>query len=526
MALDVSRHREPGIAPRVVFEDLASKAARVRFLVPDGAGDWTAITWGRFATRIRNVALYLQEEGLQPGQTAAIFAHNSVDWIAVALAIQAVGGVMVPIYPVSTPAQARYILDHSEARFLFCDRHTAALVPETTATVWDLGSDLDAVASRGAALHDARPARFDDALAALHLEQPALMLYTSGTTGRPKGVPLTHGNVGINARDWLLNNASLLSEEAVDLLWLPMSHIFGFGQVCLGNSLRFTSYLCAPKDALALMPVVRPQVFMSVPAMWEKLATQASAAVTPVARCEALVAATGGNLEFCLSGGAGLGREVKELFLAAGMLILEGYGLTETAPTLTLNRPDDYRFDSVGKPLPTVRLKLADDGEILAQGPNVFGGYHKDEEATRAAFTEDGWFRTGDLGAFTEDGFLKIVGRKKDILVTAGGKNVPPANIELRFADDPVIDRVVVYGDGRRYLVAGVWLVEGADGGDVGDRIAAVNAGLARHETIKKFAIMQRPLRVEDGHLTTTLKLRRKAVYDAFGPALEELYDA
>src|SRR5262249_20132984 len=155
----------------------------------------------------------------------------------------------------------------------------------------------------------------------------------------------------------------------------------------------------------------------------------------PVRRAERLREATGGRLRFCLSGGAGLKREVKELSHGGGVLILEGYGLTETSPTLTLNRPDAYRFDTVGKPLASVELRLDSDAEILARGPNVFSGYHEDEAATRAAFTEDGWFRTGDIGRFTDDGFLQIVDRKKDILVTAGGKNVPPANIELRFQD-------------------------------------------------------------------------------------------
>jgi long-chain acyl-CoA synthetase len=530
VGLDPSRYGAPRIAPCVVFDDLAAKASRVRFMVDDGRGDWEAVTWGGFAARIRGVALFLQENGLRPGESAVLFAHNSVDWIAAALGIQAVGGVMVPIYPVSTADQARYILDHCEARFVFCDEGTLAAVPSGRVVVGLDGCGdlpLPAVLEQGAALHAARPDRMAEQLATLTLEQPALMLYTSGTTGAPKGVPLTHLNIGVNARDWLLSNGPMLAEELVDLLWLPMSHIFGFGQVCLGNTLRFTSYLCEPKRALELMPVVRPQVFMSVPAFWEKLAAGAASEATAVGRCEKLVGLTGGKLRFCLSGGAGLSRDVKEAFLAAGMLIIEGYGLTETSPTLTLNRPDDYHFESVGKPLPTVQLQLAEDGEILAQGPNVFAGYHKDPQATRAAFTQDGWFRTGDLGEFTPDGFLKIVGRKKEILVTAGGKNIPPANVEMRFADDPLIDRVVVYGDGKRYLVAGVWpTATDVDTASVQKRIDAVNAELARHETIKRFALVREPLTVEGGHLTTTLKLRRRAVYEAFHDVFEGLYRA
>jgi long-chain acyl-CoA synthetase len=195
---------------------------------------------------------------------------------------------------------------------------------------------------------------------------------------------------------------------------------------------------------------------------------------------------------------------------------------------LTLNRPDSFRFDSVGKPLPSLELRLDSDGEILARGPNVFSGYYKDPAATAAAFTEDGWFRTGDVGRWTEDGFLQIIDRKKDILVTAGGKNIPPANIEGKFADDPAIERVVVYGDGKPYLVAAVWLRPEVPADDrariAAKRIEEVNAELARHETIKRHFIAELPVTVEDGTLTSSLKLRRKVVYDRLRERFEALY--
>jgi long-chain acyl-CoA synthetase len=233
---------------------------------------------------------------------------------------------------------------------------------------------------------------------------------------------------------------------------------------------------------------------------------------------------------------------VKEFFHACGILIIEGYGLTESSPTLTLNRPDAFRFDSVGKALPSVQLRLAEDGEILAKGPNVFAGYHKDPAATKEIFTEDGWLKTGDVGRFTDDGFLQIVDRKKDILVTAGGKNVPPQNIELRFADDPYIAHLVVHGDGERFLVAGVWLNDAAvkahleeqgvtaDSRDaaiqtlVQKRIDKVNAELASYETIKRFHVMTTPLTVNDGMLTPTLKVRRRQVYQKFAAEFAELH--
>jgi long-chain acyl-CoA synthetase len=351
------------------------------------------------------------------------------------------------------------------------------------------------------------------------------MLYTSGTSGNPKGVPLTHRNVGQNGADWLLCNAPVLEEGDRDLLWLPMSHIFGFGELCAGNLLGWETYLATPANVLELLPSVAPHVFMSVPAYWEKIAR---AIASQDDKQLALRRVTGGHLRFCLSGGAGLKVEIKEQLQACGVLIIEGYGLTETSPTLTLNRPDAFRFDSVGKPLPSLELKLDVDGEILARGPNVFSGYFKDPAATAAAFTDDGWFRTGDVGRWTEDGFLQIIDRKKDILVTAGGKNVPPANIEAKFVDDPVIERVVVYGDARPYLVAAVWMRSDVPTEEravlAAKRIDAINAELARYETIKKYFVADLPLTVEDGTLTSSLKLRRKIVYDRLRASFEALY--
>jgi long-chain acyl-CoA synthetase len=271
-----------------------------------------------------------------------------------------------------------------------------------------------------------------------------------------------------------------------------------------------------------------------VPAYWEKISRAIVAgpgAGSPngaEARREALRRVTGGRLRFCLSGGAGLKVEIKQLLHDCGVLVIEGYGLTETSPTLTLNRPGDFRFDSVGKTLPSVELKLDHDGEILARGENVFGGYFKDPGATAAAFTEDGWFRTGDIGRWTDDGFLQIIDRKKDILVTAGGKNIPPANIEAKFTDDPVIERVVVYGDARPYLVAAVWVRPEVPLDErtrlVASRLDEINAELARYETIKRHFVAELPLTVEDGTLTSSLKLRRKAVYDRLRDRFEALY--
>jgi long-chain acyl-CoA synthetase len=573
--MDITPFLEMKIAPRAVFERLAEFQSRPRFMVPKGPGAWEAVTWGAFADEIREIGLFLHDV-VSHEDRVAVYGNNRVEWASAALAIQAAGGVIVPVYPASTAQQAGYVLAHADVKVVFVD--TKELLGRLF-EVWNglpalervvvMGADIDAAqvlearrasgksvptladADRklytwararglGAARHKEEPGAFERRMLDVKMDQPGLMLYTSGTSGNPKGVPLTHKNVSANGQDWLRCNAPLLEDNSVDLLWLPMSHIFGLGEMCLGNTLGWLTYLSDPATCLGKLPEVRPNVFMSVPSHWEKLAHAAMHKDTHEARALALAEATGGRLKYCLSGGAGLKREVKELFWESGILLVEGYGLTETSPTLTLNRHDAFRFDSVGKPLPQVEIKLAEDGEILARGPNVFGGYHKNPEATREAFTDDGWFKTGDVGRFTDDGFLQIIDRKKDILVTAGGKNVPPANIEIRFKDDPFIAHVVVYGEGKKFLVAGVWLnedvvqkhlesvAEGARGEArralVQKRVDAVNAELASYESIKKFAVMDTPLTVEGELLTASFKVRRKKVYETFRDAFEALY--
>jgi long-chain acyl-CoA synthetase len=567
-------------APLAVFNRLPTHRDRPRFMLPRQGGGWAPVTWGQFATEIEEIGAFLIDRGIAHRDRGAVFAPNRVEWMSAALGLEAAGGVMVPVYPASTAEQAAYILEHSDSKVVFVD--TPALLSRlfaassalgNVATIIQLDDNVDPskvaesavekglcspeaaralrerVVSWSTARAKGREKLAKDAdvvqrsMKSIDLDAPAVMLYTSGTTGNPKGVPLTHNNVGVNGRDWLVCNGPVIEEDAVDLLWLPFSHIFGFGEACLGNTLGFTTYMSDPATVLSRLPEVKPSVFMSVPAYWEKIAMGVATESTTDKRKAKMAELTGGRFQFCLSGGAGLKREVKELFHECGVLIIEGYGLTETSPTLTLNRPDRFRFDTVGVPLPSVELKLAEDGEILAKGPNVFAGYHKDPEATRDAFTEDGWFKTGDVGRWTEDGFLQIIDRKKDILVTAGGKNVPPVNIELRFADDPLFTHVVVYGDGKRFLTAGVWINEGvakaligADWDDerkrdaalhklVQQRVDKVNAQLASYESIKKFVIMPAALTVEGGLLTASLKVRRKKVYEAFKRQFEGMYE-
>jgi long-chain acyl-CoA synthetase len=586
--MDITPFMDLRIPPRAVFDSLAERRSRVRFMVPEG-DDWRAITWQAFANEISQIALFLMRaagavegtqrsangahsRGVKVGERCAILAHNRVEWISAALGIQAIGGVMVPIYPSSTAQQIGYIVHHSDARVLFVD--SAELLSAVFQAWDDLGQTVRVVLFEeldvpeilrelrkkgvsvpsfadvepklitwgqalkiGAAVHEEDPNLFFETMDKVSIDQPGLMLYTSGTTGPPKGVPLSHRNIGVNGRDWMQANAPLIDDDSVDLLWLPMSHIFGFGEACLGNTLGFTSYLCDPVNVLKRMPEVRPNVFMSVPRYFEKIAQLAGGERDAKARSRKLAEITGGRLRFCLSGGAGLKREVKEFFHECGLLIIEGYGLTEASPTLTLNRPDAFRFDTVGRPLPSVEVRLAEDGEILARGESIFTGYHKDPGATRDVFTTDGWLKTGDLGRFTDDGFLQIIGRKKEIVVTAGGKNISPANIEVKFNDDPFIAHVVVFGDGEKFLTAGIWVHEAPLLAKLGEnatdseikafimpRIERVNAELARYETIKDFVVFRNPLTVENGFLTPTLKVKRNAIYAEFGDHIAKLY--
>ncbi len=463
--MDVTAFLDLKPAPRGVFDLLPERRTRPRFMLPTEDGDWRVVTWGAFAKQIRNTALFLTSVGLQPGDRAAVFAPNSVEWMSAALGIQSTGGAMVPIYPANTPAQAAYVARHSDAKVLFVD--TPALLSrifeawseyENVTRIVTLGSQsidpgplIEKLRAQGkptppiaeverklvawyraqtigAARDQEDPREFDRLLAQVSLDQVAQMLYTSGTSGNPKGVPLTHRNVGVNGRDWLVCNAPLLERGDVDLLWLPMSHIFGFGEACLGNTLGWTTLPVRPGEgAAATCPRCARSVFMSVPAhLGEARAGRRWPSRTRRKRKAALDAVTGGHLRFCLSGGAGLKREVKEFFHARGRPHHRGL------------RADRDLAHADAQPPRRLPLRLGRQGAALGAAEARRGRRDPGQGARRCSaattrtrrpraevFTEDGWFKTGDVGRFTDDGFLQIIDRKKDILVTAGGKNVP-----------------------------------------------------------------------------------------------------
>jgi long-chain acyl-CoA synthetase len=550
----------------IFFTKAAQWAHKPRFMIQEN-GQWKPILWSEYREQVELVAYALNSLGIKPGNKVGIFSQNSLEWIYAGLGITTAQAVLVPIYHNSTPDMAGYIVNHGDLQLLFVQNlfifdsliSAGSKFPLLKYVVLIEGDskenrnglkffNLDDLYHLGENHRDSHPHLIEKLVETTTEEMVAQMLYTSGTTGRPKGVPLTYGNLIASTNDWLAINGPLVSPDSVDLHWLPNAHIFGWGSLGLGNILGFTSYLTNPLEVLKLMPEIKPHLFMSVPAYFEKLyQLSVTSSESKNKQIETLQQLMGGRITFLLSGGAGLKREVKEFFLKAKMWITEGYGLTECSPTLTMNRHDDFNFDSVGKPYPCVNLKLAEDGEILARGPVIFQGYYKDPVATSEVFTEDGWFKTGDVGQWMNDGFLKIMGRKKDIIVTSGGKNIPPENIELRFKDDPYIEHLVVYGDGKKYLVAVVtlgchviesWAKENGIPFEsweelctmsavktmVQDSINRVNSELSSFETIKYFRIVPENFTPLNGLLTSSLKVKRKKVYQRYETILEELY--
>ncbi len=552
---------------KLFFENAQKWADRPRFMVQEG-GQWQPVLWTDYRENVERIAHAIKSIGLSAGDKVGIYCDNRLEWIYAGFGILTSQTVVIPIYHATTVEQGTYIVSHSDLKLLFVQNKklldvlfsTGDRFPELKNIVLLEGEvpaeyhgrpcfSLEEFYRAGEAYREKYPGLLETLLNSTTGDMVAQMYYTSGTTGNPKGVPLTYENLAYSSRDWLAINGHLIDEGGVDLHWLPTSHIFGWGEVGLGNILGFTSYMTNPKDVLSLLSVYRPHLFFSVPLYYEKLYTMAlTSSDNEEAQLAKLRELTGGRLQFLLSGGAGLKREVKDFFLKAGLWITEGYGLTECSPTLTMNRHDAFHFDSVGKPYPSVQIKLAEDDEILANGPVVFKGYYKDPEATAKCFTDDGWFRTGDCGRWLDGGYLQIIGRKKEIIVTAGGKNIPPENIERLFVDNPCIEHLVVYGDGKKFVTALVTLAEVAvkvylqslgrqiDDWDgmvtcesvrtmVEEAVENANASLARYETIRKFLIVPEHFTPMNGLMTPSLKVRRKEVYKRFGEALDDLYE-
>ena len=563
----------------------------VRFHIPDPDGGWLQVRWGELLTRAREVALYLDHHGVAKDVKVSVFATTRLEWAFVVHAIEAVRGVFVPVYFSNTPDQTHYVIDHGDAEILFTE---LALFPKVLARwgdyakvreviIWDLDEDtqieaaisqakdnyrsapsLDEVKAKtmrfqdvfaeGAQYHKETPERLTQLTDQIALDDIACIIYTSGTTGEPKGVMLSNRNLLRSTKSWVkvLEHAFPPMGERRDIIWLPISHMGGLGVMNTGTMLDYESWFSDPWHLLELIPQVSPTFLLCVPAYWEKMYTLAVNASTNVAeQHQKLHEVTGGSLTFLLSGGAGLKREIKDFFMAAGIQMIEGYGLTECAPNVTMNRLDDYNFDSIGKPVPDVQVMIDDSGEICVKGENVFVGYYKKPEETQACFDPEGWFHTGDLGEWIdgqEGGFIRFKGRKKEIIVTAGGKNIGPGGIEAMFAGNPFIEQVALYGSEKKYLVAFIALNEvvlnawakqqNLDYSDytalvqspevhalVQNAVDDVNGRLASYESIKKFAIYEGHFSIEAGHITPSLKLRRNRVWEDFRDRFEALYD-
>jgi long-chain acyl-CoA synthetase len=562
------------------------------YLVEESDG-WREVSWSEADERIREYANGLLARGVRKGDAFAILAQNNVDWALFDFALAQIGAVVVPIYASSSERDVGYLLAHSEAVGVVCEdasqlAKVEAISDETPRLEHVLTfHDLDALAAHGRDFAAAHPGALDEASGAIDENDLYTIIYTSGTTGPPKGCMIAHRNYYAMA-SVVEQMETLMRDDDVMLLYLPLAHNYGKLMLLDGAYVGFTIALLAdPLRVGDALLQVRPTLFPSVPRVYEKVYAGVVARfdeatgvkrrlidwALPIGRevsrlesegkrvprglarrhrlADRLVFSkvkdrVGGRLRVPGSGGAPLAKEIAEFFDAIGIRILEGYGLTECTTACSTNRADRYRFGTVGPPLPGFEIRIADDGEILVRSETVFQGYFKDPEATAAVLAPDGWLRTGDIGDLDEDGFLRITDRKKDILVTAGGKNVAPQNIENDLKTSKYVSQALVLGDHRPYVAALVtldgtevmrWASEQGIEGDVSvlaqhpsvhELVQGVvdnaNRERSRYEQVKRFAILPRDFTMEDGEITPTLKVRRRAVQEHFQAEIDALY--
>jgi long-chain acyl-CoA synthetase len=548
------------------------------------------VTAGELLDRIRRIAKGLVASGVQEGDRVALMAHTRLEWLLVDYAILAAGGVTVPVYETSSAEQLEWIVSDSQAVAIVVETRQmaelyAGIADDAIARpsfVIDEGG-LHDLARAGELVHDTV---LDQRIAELTTDHLATIVYTSGTTGRPKGCAITHGNLRTNVMQNLDAVRSMLGHEEVSLVFLPMAHTFQKIIALVGTErgikLAFATDVAHLQEELAL---VRPTMVVAVPRVFEKVfnsaqgkahaeghggifdkavevairwsenkATAGFHLITGIAHAvlervvyRKLQAVFGGRMRFAVSGGGPLGERLTHFFNGIGVKIFEGYGLTETSPVLTVNRADAWKPGTVGTPLASTSIRIADDGEILVKGPQVFQGYWRNDGATAEVFDDDGWFLTGDVGTLDDDGFLRITGRKKEIIVTASGKNVAPAPLEDRLRAHPLISEAVVVGDARPFIAALIaldceavnrwaarqgiedvpvsWLAEGADlRGVIASAVEDANRSVSRAESIREFALLPDELTVAAGELTPTLKVRRAAVEKIYNDVIERMY--
>jgi long-chain acyl-CoA synthetase len=555
-------------APALWRYALAQGRTTPAYLAEEPEG-WRSVTWDEAGERVEALAHGLLARGVGPGDKVAILSRTNVEWVLLDWAIMSIGAVVVGLYPTTAAAEVGYILGHAEAVLGFVeDEQQLAKVDAARTEAPNLRDVL--LLSQLPGLEDEGRANVAAVLPEPDEDDLATLIYTSGTTGPPKGVMLTHRNLVTAATR---NERPLMRADDVVVLFLPLAHCYGRLVAQAGAFFGYTVAFCADANRLGeALERVRPTILPAVPRVYEKIhgavlgeieragglkqrigtwairigaevsrRERAGSSLTPALRAKRRLAdrlvfskaraRLGGRLRFGGSGAAPLSLDVLEFFHALGVLIVEGYGLTESAASATANHPDEYRFGTVGPPVEGCEIKLDEDGEILLRSDTIFAGYYKDAAATEAALTEDGWLRTGDVGELDDAGFLKITDRKKDILITAGGKNVAPQNLENALKTSRFVSQAIVIGDRRPYVTALITLDAAevaASGGDpeelVQELVDAVNRNHTRVEQIKRFRILPRDLSIEEGELTPTLKLRRRVVQDHFAGEIDALY--
>jgi long-chain acyl-CoA synthetase len=559
-------------------------------------GTWDAVTTTQFRDEVHALAKGLVAVGIAPGDRVAIMSHTRYEWTLADYATWTVGAVVVPIYETSSAEQAEWILADSGARVVIAEND--AFEQMITAArdrlpalehIWQLSPDLGKLVADGAGVSDEAIA---DRASATKAADLATVIYTSGTTGRPKGCQLTHENLLADVRNAFMGPLAAIHETpgASTLLFLPLAHVFAriIEVGCLESGVVL-GHCSDMNDLLPDLASFQPTFVLAVPRVFERVYNGAEqramgesqtrgkifarAARTAVAYSEALDsadgpgltlraehalfdrlvygklrAALGGKARYAVSGGAALAERLGHFFRGAGVAVLEGYGLTETAAAVSVNRPDRQKIGTVGQPLPGVALRIADDGEVLIKGKTVFSGYWRNDQATADSFTADGWYLSGDIGELDDEGFLRITGRKKEIIVTAGGKNVAPAVLEDRLRSHLIIGQCMVVGDGRPFIGAlitidpeafGPWKERHgkpasatvADLRDDPDLLASVqravddaNMAVSRAESIRKFRILDTDFTQEQGHLSAKLGIRRSVLAKEFAGEIEALY--
>jgi long-chain acyl-CoA synthetase len=597
---------EAGTAPTAASHGTGSKTmADMALLAAQKFGDataithkvgdeWVKITYTDLGAAHSEIGRGLIDLGVQPGDKVAILSHSRPEWIYANHGTLATGAASVAIYQTNSPEECHYVLSHSESKVVFVeDQEQLAKIREVQrdlpalehiivfdAEGQDIGDAvlLDDLRAKGSA-RDA--SELEQRANAVGDDDPCLFIYTSGTTGPPKGCVTSHGNY--RAVTTMTTQRDVVAHGESVYLFLPLAH--SFAQLVAFTAIEVGATIAIwQKDAQKIIPdlmEVKPTYFPSVPRMFEKIYTLANAnAEDPAALKKAIEIGLevrqreergepvppdmqrafdeadeklfvnvrnlfGGRIRQCVTGAAPIAQEILEFFFACGVPVMEGYGMTETSTVATVNSPEEHRFGSVGKPLPGVEVKIADDGEVLIKGPNIFQGYYKNEEASEEAL-EGRWLHTGDLGHMDDDGFLYITGRKKDIIITAGGKNITPANLENGLKQNRWISQAVVVGDKRPYLIALVTLdPEEAPAfaaehdlpvetlhespemrAEVQKAIVEVNSHVGRVEQIKKFAILDHDLSQETGELTPTLKVKRSVVNEKFADLVFILYES